>query len=93
MNQTNDIETNFEIAARALLWCFGLSILVLVFWFGMIALLGDTVYGFHSKFSPISRPQFDVVHYAGMALFKIGAFGLFLFPYVGIRMALKARRR
>lgn len=93
MNQANDMETNLEIAARVLLWCFGLSILVLLFWVAMIVLLGDTVYGFHSKFFEISRQQFDVVHYAGMALFKTGAFGLFLFPYVGIRMVLRARKQ
>ena len=52
-------------------------------------LAGDPAYNIHVKFIPITRQQYDVVHYAGMLMFKATVFVLFFFPCIGSRLVLR----
>jgi hypothetical protein len=89
MNQPQDRNDVLQTVATVLLWCFGLGLAVLLFWFGVIVLAGDFVYEVHSVFFDISREHFEAIHYLSITLVKTAVFMLFLFPYVGIRMAMK----
>ena len=40
----------------------------------------------HSKFYPIQREQFDVIHSAGMTFYKICIFTFFIVPYLALRI-------
>jgi hypothetical protein len=77
--------------SKILLWSFGLNLVILLGWFLLLLLAGDLVYDWHSRFFQISREQFDAIHYLAMSLTKVAVFGLFLFPYVGIRLVLRER--
>ena len=92
MNQSNNANEALNDVATALLWCFGLGVVFLLLWFGMLVLQGDLVYDWHSRFFDISRQQFDVLHYLLMALWKLAIFGLFLLPYVGLKLVLRKSR-
>ena len=82
-----ETEEMLDLISRALLWCFGLSVVVLLFWFVMVGFVGDWVYRVHSRFIPIDRDEFAFLHYQGMMCFKMAAFGLFFLPWLGLRLA------
>lgn len=87
------LDDALRTVADVLLWCFILSVALLVLWFCIIVLAGGPVYRLHCLFFEISRRHFALVHYGGMGLAKVGAVSLFLFPYVAIRIVLGKRRR
>jgi hypothetical protein len=45
------------------------------------------MYGVHSRWFHLSTDQFDALHYAGMALYKIGILLFNLVPYIALRMS------
>jgi hypothetical protein len=67
-------------------WCTLINWLLLLVWWGFLALAGDRVYGLHGKWFRLSRQAFDATHYAGMALFKILIIVLNLVPYLALRL-------
>jgi hypothetical protein len=91
MNGDSDLDRFWDTASKALLWCFVFSVAVLLLWFALIALCGDWVYHWHSKFFDLTREQFNGFHYSSMGLLKLEAFTLFLFPFIGIRLARRGR--
>jgi len=46
----------------------------------------DWVYKMHSRFFTIERRQFDAIHYAGMAFYKICILSFFIGPYLALRI-------
>ena len=93
MNGSANLDESLHVVATILLWCFGLGMALLLVWFGLLVFLGDFVYDVHAKLFQFSRQQFDSLHYQALILAKMAVFGLFLFPYVGIRMVLRGRSR
>ena len=91
MNPSDNVKETLNTVAAVLLWCFGLGVALLLFWFVMLTLMGDLVYDWHSRFFGISREQFNALHYLMMGFWKAAIFVLFLFPYVGIKLALRKR--
>ena len=63
-----------EIIRDVLAWCSVINIGLLLWWFLFFTLAHDWTYRFHSKWFNLSIDTFDAIHYAGMALFKIGIF-------------------
>jgi hypothetical protein len=89
MNESNAVDDVFARVARALLLCFAMSMAVLLFWFGVILLAGDLAFRIHSSIFEISRHDFDVMNYYGMAFVKMCAFMFFLFPYIAVKAVSK----
>jgi len=90
MSNTNE---TLEVASQVLIRCVVMGVVVLFFWWGALALMGDFVYGVHSKLFPMSREQFTVIHYAGMLTTKAAVSLLFLFPYIAIRLVIRKRTK
>jgi hypothetical protein len=63
---------SIQSVRRALLWCAVINYGILVVWFLFFMLAHDWMHVFHSRWFHISVEQFDVLHYAGMAIYKIG---------------------
>ena len=40
----------------------------------------------HSRWFQLSRQQFDIIHYGGMGIFKLGIILLNLVPYIALRI-------
>jgi hypothetical protein len=66
--------------------CFLISTVALLFWLGMIVLAHDWIYEFHTQWFDLTPNQFDVIHYSGMAFFKILLITCFGIPWLALKM-------
>jgi len=74
----------------AILWrCFVFCVALLLLWFLLFLLAGDLVYSIHSRFFELSRRDFDLMNYCGMAFLKIGGIAFFLFPWIAIQWVIR----
>lgn len=71
---------------EVLLWCTGLDYAVLLIWFGVFVFAHDWMYQIHGRWFKISLETFDAIHYAGLAVFKIGVILLNLVPLLALYM-------
>jgi hypothetical protein len=78
---------NIETAREALLWSTVINFGVLLCWFLFFQFAHDWMYQFHSRWFRLSVEQFDGIHYAVMAVYKIGIILFNLVPYVALRIA------
>jgi hypothetical protein len=83
---------NVEIVRKALLWCAVINYGILLVWFLLFILAHDWMYLLHGRWFRLSVEQFDMLHYAGMAIFKVGIILLNLVPYIALHLSLKSRR-
>ena len=81
---------SLEIVRKTLLWCTILNYGILLVWFLFFMLAHDWIYQLHGKWFHLSVEQFDALHYAGMALYKIGTLLLNLIPYIALRIVGRA---
>lgn len=63
-----------------LLWCVVFDYAILFIWFGVFVLAHDWMYGVHSRWFKFSVEKFDTIHYAGLAVYKLGILLLNLVP-------------
>ena len=89
MGQSKNIDEALDVISQVLLRCVIIGVAVLCFWWGALVLMGDFAYSVHSKIVPITRAQFDVIHYAGMLATKAGVSLFFFFPYIAIKWVKK----
>ena len=75
-----------ELLKGILAWSAVLNMGILLWWFLFITFAPNWVYKVHSKFYNIQREQFDAIHYAGMAFYKICIFTFFITPYLALRI-------
>ncbi len=67
-----------------LLWCVGLDYLVLIIWFGVFVGAHDWLYRLHGRWFKLPVASFDAIHYAGMAVYKIGILLFVLVPWLAL---------
>lgn len=77
-----------EQLSEVLLWCFVINMGLLMWWAGFFILAHDFVYNLHTKWFKISVERFDAIHYAGMAIYKIGMFMFFLVPWMAMKIVI-----
>ena len=75
-----------ETVRAVLAWCTVINLVLFIWWFLFFALAHDWMYRFHGKWFKISAEKFDTLHYAGMALFKMGILLFNLVPYLAMRI-------
>ena len=75
---------NVEMVHGMLGWCAVINIGLLLWWFLFFWLAHDWMYRFHGKIFKISVEVFVSIHYAGMAVFKLGILLLNLVPYLAL---------
>ena len=71
-----------EIVRNFLLWCTVINYGILLVWFLVFLIAHDWILGLHGKWFHVPPDQIGVLHYAGMAIFKIGIILLNLVPFV-----------
>ena len=90
---TKDEQNNLlEAAAGICLRCFVLAFCLLLFSFVFYLLAADWAYSIHSSWFEISRHDFELMNYYGMAFTKIVSFLFFLIPYVSIKLILRKKQ-
>jgi len=75
---------SLEMVRKALLWCTVINYGVLLVWWLCFLFAHDWIHGWHSRWFHLSVEQFDAVHYAGMALYKVGILLLNLVPSIAL---------
>lgn len=78
---------NLELARTVLLWCAAINYGVLLLWFLVFVFAHDWMRGLHGRWFRMPVEQFDAIHYAAMAVYKIGILLFNLVPYVALRIA------
>ena len=81
---------SLAMVRKALLWCTVLNYGVLFVWWLCFLFAHDGMHGWHSQWFHLSREQFDAVHYAGMALYKLGILLFNLVPSLALHMIGRA---
>ena len=89
MNGQTNMENMLESIATVLIISFFIGIGFLAIWVLMIMGVPDWAWQMHADLFGLSREQIARVHYTGMLITKVGLFGLFLFPYLGIKGVLR----
>lgn len=80
---------NAHNLSQFLLWCTALNYAVLTVWFLAFMLGHDAMYRLHGLWFKLSREQFDAIHYASMAVYKVGVLLLNLVPYVALQALMR----
>ena len=75
--------------ASICLGCFLLSLGLLLVWFLFYLAAADWAYRIHSTWFTLSRHDFDLLNYGGMAFVKICAIVFFLFPYLATKWIVR----
>lgn len=83
---------NIETVHRVLLWCAVINYGILLVWFFFFILGHDWMYQFHGKWFRLSVDQFDMLHYAGISIYKIGIILLNLVPYIALHICRRSMR-
>ncbi len=74
----------FELVRDTLLWCTVINFGLLTLWFVGFIVARDWIRRLHGKWFKFSEESFDVIHYAGMAIFKLLIFVFNLVPYIAL---------
>jgi len=77
-----------QLASDVLLWCAVLNYAVLLAWFLAFTFAHAWMRELHGRWFRISEERFDGIHYACMALYKVGILLFCLVPYVALRIVL-----
>lgn len=75
-----------ETLSRFFLWCTIINFAVLLLWFLLFSLAHDWIHRLHGRWFRLSVEQFNAIHYAGIAAYKIGILLFNLVPYVALRI-------
>jgi hypothetical protein len=92
MNESTSLISDLEVLSTILIRCFVMGVVFIALWFIFFLLGGNAGYAIHERLFQISRHEYDLLNYFGMAFVKGCNFLLFLFPYIAIRMVLRRRK-
>lgn len=81
---------SIDMVRKVLLWCAVINYGILLAWFLFFILAHDWLYLFHSRWFHLSVEQFDMLHYAGMSVFKLGILLLNVVPWIALHIARRA---
>ena len=92
MNDGQRHTITVEALATILGGSFLISYAILVLWFLMVLFAPDSLYGLNTRWFAITRHEFDLVNYSGIAFLKIINLVFFLCPYLSIKLLLRKRQ-
>jgi hypothetical protein len=75
-----------DAARKMLFWCGVINYGVLLLWFLVFLFAHNWIYLLHSRWFHFSVEQFDMLHYAGMSIFKIGILLFNVAPYFALHI-------
>lgn len=75
-----------ESAQAVLLWCLVINYAILLVWFLAFWFGNDWMFRLLSRRFNLSKERFESIHYASMAIYKLGILLLNLTPYIALRL-------
>jgi hypothetical protein len=82
-----------ENLAGILIRCFFLVYALLLIWFIFCLVGGDWGYNLTSKWFQVSKHEYNLVCYCGIAFMKICVLTFFLIPYIAIELVLRKNKK
>ena len=67
-----------------LLYSTLINFVILLWWFGWLVFAHDSVYRLHRRWFALSVEQFDAIHYAAMAGYKLAVMVFFFVPWLAL---------
>ena len=92
MNGGERNNITLESIATILGSTFLLNLTLLFLWFFPVLFAPDWMYRMNVRWFAISRHEFDLVNYVGIAFLKIINIVFFLFPYLSIKLLLRRKK-
>ena len=77
-----------EVVRDILLWCSVINLGLLIFSFLMLSMARQWVYKLHSKWFPMTEPQFNTIIYSIMGAYKILVFVFNVVPFIAVCIAM-----
>lgn len=77
---------NLAVVRDILLWCTVINFAVLLSWLLFFVFAHDWIFRLHSRWFRLQVGEFDAIHYASMAIYKLGIILLNLVPYVALSL-------
>ncbi len=74
--------------ANFLAWCTVFNYILLTVWFAVFITSQDWIYRIHCQWFDLSKQHFEVIHYCGLALYKMLIFMFNLVPYLAMRIII-----
>jgi hypothetical protein len=78
--------TNVELLRDVLAWCSVINLGLLLIWLLAFTNAHGWMYRLHCRWFNLKLETFDTLHYAGMAVFKMGILLFNLVPYIVLRL-------
>lgn len=75
---------NIDFAISFLLWCTIINFAILLLWFLTFLFGHKHMRQIHGKWFNLNEQQFDPIHYAGMAIYKIAILVFNLVPLIAL---------
>ena len=75
-----------DILRQLLGWTALINMVVMLVWLVFFVFAHDFMHRLHGRWFSMPREQFDRIHYAGMAIFKLGNIMFFIAPYLALRI-------
>ena len=79
--------TIFEIRGF-LMWCSVINVGLMIFSFLILTIARQWVYKMHSKWFPITEPQFNAIMYSILGAYKILIIVFNIVPYIAVCIAM-----
>ena len=92
MTESADLKNILEVTARILIRCFILNFALVLLWFCFHLFgRGQLGYEFLAQIFDITKHEFVLINYCGIAFVKLCNLMFFLFPYIAIRLVLRKK--
>jgi hypothetical protein len=82
-----------ENLAGILIRCFCLAYALLLIWFVFCLVGGDWGYNLTSQWFKVSKHEYELVCYYGIAFMKICVLTFFFIPYIAIKLVLRKNKK
>ncbi len=93
MNEGQRHSITLEALATVLGGAFLINVAIVLLWFCLTTFVPDWSYAMVEKWFAVSRHEFDLVNYAGIAFMKLLNLVFCLAPYLSIKLWLRKKRQ
>lgn len=75
-----------DLVESVLGWATIINLSIVTLWFLIVVCWRDGLFRLHSKWFKLSEENFDTIHYAAMAFYKLCTYLFNLVPYLAIKI-------
>jgi hypothetical protein len=93
MKEPSSVASSLEILSSIFIRCFAIGYAVVLLWFFIFMLAGDAGYDISTKLFKITRHEYDLINYCGIAFAKVCNILFFLIPYIATRWVIMKQRK